>query len=89
MFEIVFTLERFYKKSKLEIRELILPILELSTIKIEGKQSLKKIFAIYIDKNISFIDSYNAIFMEKKGLNEVISFDHDFDRVQGVKRIEP
>jgi predicted nucleic acid-binding protein len=89
MFEIVFTLERFYKKNKLEIRDLILPILELPHIKIEGKQSLKKIFDIYIDKNISFIDAYHAIFMEKEGLNEVISFDRDFDRIEGIKRIKP
>lgn len=89
MFEVVFTLERFYKKSKSEIRNLILPLLELPGIKIKGKQSLKKIFALYIEKNISFIDAYHAVFMEKEGLQEVISFDHDFDRIEGITRTEP
>jgi len=89
IFEIVFTLERFYKKSKKEIRDLILPLLELPKIKIKGKKSIGKIFNIYIDKNISFIDAYHAAFMEKEGLKEVISFDRDFDRIEGIKRKEP
>lgn len=89
LFEVVFTLERFYKKSKLEIRDLALPLFEIPDIKIEGKQALKKIFTIYITKNISFIDAYHAVFMEKETLKEVISFDHDFDRIEGIKRVEP
>jgi len=27
--------------------------------------------------------------MEKEGLNEVVSFDRDFDRIETVKRLEP
>ena len=89
MFEVVFTLERYYKIKKAEIRDLVLPLLELPDVKIEGKQSLRKIFGIYIDKNISFIDAYHAVYMEKEGLTEVVSFDRDFDRIDGVKRTEP
>lgn len=89
MFEVVFTLERFYKKGKIEIRDLLLPLLELRNIKLEGKRSLRTIFDIYIGKNISFIDAYHAVFMEKENINEVISFDHDFDRIEKIKRIEP
>jgi predicted nucleic acid-binding protein len=89
MFEIVFTLERFYKKNKTEVRDLTLPFLELPTIQIEGKQSLRKIFALYVKKNISFVDAYHAVFMEKEGITEVISFDRDFDRIEGLTRREP
>ena len=89
MFEVVFTLERYYKRSKTEIRDLILPLLELPNIKIEGKQSLRKIFNIYINKNISFIDSYHVMFMEKEGLDKIVSFDRDFDRIETLKRLEP
>lgn len=89
MFEVVFTLERYYKRSKSEIRDLVLPLLELPDVKIEGKQSLQKIFSIYIDKNISFIDAYHVVFMEKEGLDQVVSFDRDFDRIDAIKRLEP
>jgi len=89
MFEVVFTLERYYKIKKTEIRDLVLPLLELPDVKIEAKQSLHKIFNIYVDKNISFVDAYHAVFMEKEGLTEVVSFDHDFDRIEDVKRVEP
>lgn len=89
IFEVVFTLERFYKLTKSEICEVVLPLFEFSNIKFEGKQNLKYIFSIYSEKNISFIDAYHVVFMEKEKISEIISFDQDFDKISTIKRIEP
>jgi uncharacterized protein len=89
LFEAVFTLARTYKLNKEQIRDALLPLFELPNIHIEGKRKLRKIFQIYIKKNISFVDAYHTVLMETKKIDEVVSFDRDFDRIEDIKRIEP
>jgi uncharacterized protein len=89
VFEVVFTLERFYKQSKEAIREAFLPLLELPGIVLPGKRRFRRVFTYYIDKNIAFADAYHAVVMESLNLREIISFDRDFDRLETVQRVEP
>ena len=39
------------------------------------------------DSNISFFDAMYVFIMKKENINEIISFDSDFDRVDGIVRI--
>jgi predicted nucleic acid-binding protein len=39
--------------------------------------------------NISFADAFIAVEMEERKDNEIVSFDRNYDRVAGIKRIEP
>ena len=39
--------------------------------------------------NVSFVDAYNAAYMESRGITEVYSDDTDFDKIEGIKRVEP
>ena len=89
IFEVVFTLGRFYKKSKQEIKEALLPLLSLSNIHLEGKRKLSKVFELYTALNLPFADAYFVVYMERKKITEIISFDHEFDRVEGIQRHEP
>ena len=89
VFETVFTLQRQYKLPKASVRELVWPIIELSGIVLPGKQRLRAVFDLYVERNISFIDAYHAVLMQHLGLSEIVSFDGDFDRLPGVRRIEP
>ena len=89
IFETVFTLERFYKQSREAIRDAFLPLIELPGIVLPGKRRFRKVFAYYIDKNISFADAYHAVSMESLRLRQIISFDRDFNRVATVERMEP
>mgnify|MGYP001587983227 CR=1 FL=1 len=89
IFEATFTLERFYKQKKENIRGMLLPLLELPSVRIKGKRQLQKVFALYVDHNISFADAYHAIFMQQNKLKEIISFDKDFDKIFGITRQEP
>lgn len=45
-----------------------------------------EIFVKY-DSNISFFDSMYIYLMKKENITEIISFDSDFDRVNGINRI--
>ena len=50
VFETVFTLQRQYGVSKEEIRDNLLPILELPGIVLPGKRRLRKVFDLYVDR---------------------------------------
>jgi predicted nucleic acid-binding protein len=89
VFECVFTLERFYKRSKTGIRDALLPLLALPGVILPGKRRYAKIFDIYVDRNLSFADAYHAVLAEQLKLDEIISFDRGFDRIPGIRRIEP
>ena len=54
-----------------------------------GKRRLRKVFDLYVDLNLSFIDAYHAVLMRHLRLDCIVSFDKGFDRVPGVTRMEP
>ncbi len=89
VFETVFTLQRLYRVSREDIRDAVLPLIELSGIVLPGKRSLHRAFALYAGLNVSFADAYHAAEMERLSIDETVSFDRGFDRIPGVRRVEP
>jgi predicted nucleic acid-binding protein len=89
IFETVFTLERVYKQSKEAIRDAFLPLIELPGIVLPGKRRVRRVFAYYTEKNISFADAYHAVLTESLGLKQIVSFDRDFNRIASITRVEP
>lgn len=89
IFEVVFTLQRTYHLAKNKIQEAVLPLLLLPGIKLSGKRIYRRVFDLYIEKNLPFADAYHITLMEKLKINQVISFDREFDRVEGISRVEP
>jgi predicted nucleic acid-binding protein len=89
VFEAVFTLQRQYAVPKSEIRDNLLPLLELPGIVLPGKRRLRRVFDLYVDLNLSFIDAYHVALMQRLGLDRIVSFDKGFDRAPGITRLEP
>jgi len=89
IFETVFTLQRFYCQPKAAIRDEFLPLIELPGIVLPGKRRFRKVFAYYVDHNMSFADAYHAALMEHLKLDEIVTFDRDFDRIPGIRLLEP
>ncbi len=89
VFEAVFTLQRHYHQPKAKIRDALLPLIELPGIILPGKRHLRKVFDLYVDLNLPFADAYHAVLMRRLRLDEIVSFDTEFDRVPGVTRREP
>jgi predicted nucleic-acid-binding protein len=87
VFEVVFTLERGYRRSKTEIQSAVLPLLELPGMLLPRKRKFREVFRLYIDKKISFADAYHAVMMRKLNFSEIVSFDRDFDRIPAVTRV--
>jgi predicted nucleic acid-binding protein len=89
IFEVVFTLERGYRRSKAEIQSTVLPLIELPGIVLAGKRKFREVFRLYVEQNISFADAYHVVLMQSLRLRRIVSFDRDFNRVPTVERVEP
>ena len=89
IFEAVYTLQRVYHQPKAAIREALLPLIELPGIVLPGKRRYRRIFDLYVGLNLPFADAYHAVLVERLRLAEIVSFDRDFDRIPGVRRLEP
>jgi predicted nucleic acid-binding protein len=50
---------------------------------------MRQVFDFYVDHNISFADALHASVTLSFKLKEIVSFDRGFDRVAGIRRIEP
>lgn len=89
IFEVVFTLQRHYRQPKAKIREVLLPLIELPGIVLPGKRRFRKVFDLYVDLNLPFADAYHAVLMGHLKLDEIVTFDTEFDRLPGIRRVEP
>ena len=89
IFETIFTLQSFYRVPRQQIKELILPIIALRGLQLPDKRVYEQAFDLYIHKNISFADAYNAAYMLTEHISTVYSWDKDFDKIEGITRLEP
>ena len=88
IFETVFTLSSVYKLSRPDLVASLLPLIELPGLVLPGKEAFRAAFDLFLTTNIGFADCYHAVLMQRLGLNEVLSFDRDFDRLPGITRRE-
>lgn len=89
LFETVFTLQRQFRVPRERVRDLVLPLVELPGIVLPGKRRLRRVFDLFVERNISFADAYHVVLMHDLGLTQIMSFDRHYDRVPGIERIEP
>lgn len=87
--EVVYVLERTYHTPKAEISDLLLPIILFPGLVLPGKRLYIRAFELYVDRNISFADAYSVALMERLNIDQVVSYDTHFDRIEGIRRIEP
>ncbi len=87
--DVIWTLRSFYKRSKAEIRDILLPILSLRGIHLRDRAVIFHALILFAEENIDFSDALIAAEMLARGYTEIYSYDRHFDRVSGVKRAEP
>ena len=44
---------------------------------------------LYSEKNIDYIDAFNALILRDKSIEEIYSYDQHYDRVDWLTRLEP
>jgi predicted nucleic-acid-binding protein len=86
MAEIVWTLESHYKISKREIRSKVLAILNTPGLVVEESEVILQAILWYVDKNVDFIDAFNAAWMLEHGIAVVSTYDRKhFTRFVGIE----
>jgi len=89
IFELIFTLQKYYKLPKEEIRDLVLPLINLRGLKLPYKAVFEKTLEVFPNTNVSFADLFNYFFMLEHEVKEIYSYDEDFDELPEVKRLVP
>lgn len=79
-----------YRLSHEEVRGRLLPILTLRGLRLPQKRIYLRALDLYASSSfLDFEDSLAIAHMERRGVRELLSYDRDFDRVQGIQRVEP
>ncbi|MDO8616355.1 MAG: PIN domain-containing protein [Dehalococcoidia bacterium] len=89
VFEAVFILEKSYGVPRTKIRDDMAGLLSLRGLRLAGKQTYHRALDLYAEKRISFADAFNAALMRASGITEIYTWDTDFDRLEGIRRLEP
>jgi len=88
--EIVWTLESYYELPREEIKAKVLAILNTPGLLVEDAELIGRAILLYAEKNLDFIDAYNACWMREQGLSRVYTFDtKHFRRVEGIRALVP
>ena len=87
--DIIWILEKYYKQAREDIREWITAILSLQGLTFSDKEMALNALDIYVAKKIDWSDASAAIQMVQRDITEIYSFDKQFDRIDGIIRIEP
>ena len=45
--------------------------------------------ALFSQKNVDYIDAYNAICAKYHNCEQIFSYDRHFDRIEYIRRLEP
>ena len=84
--EIVWTLSSYYRLSKEAIRQKIMAILNTPGLEVEDARLILQAVDWYVEKNVDFLDAFNASWLAGKGVGTVYTFDQKhFQRFENLK----
>jgi len=87
--EIVWVLESFYKLQKNEVQDKVEKILNTPNLTCPHKDLILSALILYSEKNIDYINAYNALILKEYGIEELYSYDKHYDRIDWLTRLEP
>jgi predicted nucleic acid-binding protein len=83
--EIVWTLESYYRLSPADIRPKIWAMLSTPGLEIAESELVGSAVDAYVEKNVDFIDAYNALWMKQHGITTICTLDRrHFGRMDGI-----
>jgi predicted nucleic acid-binding protein len=86
--EVVWTLSRFYKWQKEKIIEFLVVLLKNPNIEF-NESIIFPSFNTFLKCNVKYTDAYISELMRNENIKEIYSFDHDFDKIPEIKKVEP
>ena len=90
IFEVVFTLQRRHQVPRQQIRDSVKDILSFRGLELPNKRLYERALDLYAARqNLSFPDAFHVVYMGLLGIEEIYSWDTDFDKLEGIQRVEP
>lgn len=90
--EVVYVLRspRLYDVPADTVRDLLVPLLSMPALDLPHKRSmLGALDLMASEPALDFEDAVSVMHMRREGISEILSYDRDFDRVDGIDRVEP
>ncbi len=85
----VLSSRELYKKKRVEIRDMLTPIVRLPHFHIQNRSCVLEALDIYTSTNLDFGDTLIIATMLQQDSQILYSYDRDFDRIKTVTRQEP
>jgi len=90
MAELVWVMESFYKLPRATILDYVLAIINTPGLQISESDRVVQAIVWYAEKNVDFIDAFNAVWMMDEDISAVYTFDHKhFRRLGGLTVLSP
>jgi predicted nucleic acid-binding protein len=80
---------KLYHVSRVELKELLTPLVRLPHFRVQNQQSVLRALEIYASTKLDFGDTMIIASMEQQGSRTLYSYDTDFDRCQDITRQAP
>ncbi len=87
--EIVWVLDSFYKWNRSKVVESLSLLIKLPSIVCNRFLLSETLTILGSQKSFDFADAYSVALMRISKIKDIYSFDKDFDKIQGIKRLEP
>jgi len=88
--EIVWTLQSYYRMQKEDVESNVLAILNTPGLEVADGEIILKAVVWYAEKNVDFVDAYNAAWMFDRGIATICTYDRKhFSRFEDVQVIIP
>lgn len=85
----VLSSRRAYALPRVRIKELLQPILHPRGLTLEHRNAYLRALDLYAAHTIDFEDAIAVAHMERLGITGILSYDHHFDELPGISRVEP
>lgn len=89
LLELVWTLESYFQVPRRQVAEKLDLVLNTPNLAVENQVLVERCVEYYRSSKADFADCYNASFAAIKGDGSVLSYDRHFDKLEGVRRVEP
>ncbi len=86
--ETAWVLQSFYSLDRAAIAAALKGVIESTGIEVNDKTVLLSALRNFAQTDVNFVDAYHAAVAAAESI-AIASFDRDFDRFTGLKRVEP
>lgn len=84
----VFSSKVLYNLPREQIKSHLFNILNLTGLKLPHKRTYLRALELYVlYRFLDFVDALNIAYMERQKISQIFTFDRDFDKIPGIKRV--